>query len=279
MSGGRWEFWIDRGGTFTDVVARRPDGSLAVHKLLSEDPGRYADPAVAGIRHLLAVPPGAPIPAERIAVVRLGTTIATNALLERKGEPTVLVITAGFADAMRIAYQDRPAIFERRIIQPEMLYARVIEAAERVGADGEVVLPLGADAIAADLQAAHDSGFRSVAVVCMHGYRYPDHERRIAAIARQIGFTQVSASHATSPLMKLVSRGDTTLADAYLSPVIARYLGRVASDLRGIRIQFMQSNGGLADAHLFRGKDAILSGRPAGSSAWPRRRRRPDSRR
>ena len=263
MGNGRWEFWIDRGGTFTDVVARRPDGSLAVHKLLSDDPGRYPDPAVAGIRHLLAVPPGAPIPAEQIAVVRLGTTIATNALLERTGEPTVLVITAGFADALRIAYQDRPAIFERRIIRPEMLYARVIEAAERVGADGEVVLPLGEDAIAGDLRAAYDAGFRSVAVVCMHGYRYPDHERRIAAIARKIGFTQVSPSHATSPLMKLVSRGDTTLADAYLSPVIARYVGRVASDLRGIRIQFMQSNGGLADAHLFRGKDAILSG-PAG---------------
>ncbi len=279
MDDGRWEFWIDRGGTFTDVVARRPDGSLAVHKLLSDDPGRYADPAVAGIRHLLAVPPGAPIPAERIAVVRLGTTIATNALLERKGEPTVLVITAGFADALRIAYQDRPAIFERRIIQPEMLYSRVIEAAERVGADGEVVLPLGEDAIAGDLRAAYDCGFRSVAVVCMHGYRYPDHERRIAAIARKIGFTQVSPSHATSPLMKLVSRGDTTLADAYLSPVIARYVGRVASDLRGIRIQFMQSNGGLADAYLFRGKDAILSGLPAGSWAWPARRRRPDSRR
>jgi 5-oxoprolinase (ATP-hydrolysing) len=263
MGGGRWEFWIDRGGTFTDVVARRPDGTLVVQKLLSENPGQYADPAVAGIRRLLAVPPGAPVPAEQIDVVRLGTTVATNALLERKGEPTVLLITAGFADALRVAYQDRPRIFERRIVRPETLYSRVIEVAERVGADGAVVLPLDEGAVERDLRFAYDCGFRSVAVVCMHGYRYPEHERRIGGIAREIGFTQVSESHATSPLMKLVSRGDTTLVDAYLSPVIARYVDLVASELRGVRIQFMQSNGGLADAHLFRGKDAILSG-PAG---------------
>ena len=260
---GRWEFWIDRGGTFTDVVARRPDGTLAVHKLLSENPGRYADSAVAGIRHLLSVPPGAPIPAERIGVVRLGTTVATNALLERKGEPTVLVITAGFADAPRIAYQERPAIFARQIIRPEMVYSRVIEAAERVGPHGEVITHLDADRVARDLRAAYRDGFRSVAVVCMHGYRYPAHERRIGEIARAIGFTQVSESHATSPLMKFVSRGDTTLVDAYLSPIIARYVDRVASELGGVRLQFMQSSGGLTDARLFRGKDAILSG-PAG---------------
>ena len=260
---GRWEFWIDRGGTFTDVVARRPDGTLAVHKLLSENPGRYADPAVAGIRHLLSVPPGEPIPAERIGVVRLGTTVATNALLERKGEPTVLVVTAGFADALRIAYQDRPAIFARQIVRPEMVYSRVIEAAERVGPQGEVIVPLDTDALARDLRAAYSEGFRSVAVVCMHGYRYPAHEARIGEIARALGFTQVSESHATSPLMKLVSRGDTTLVDAYLSPIIARYVDRVASELGGVRPQFMQSNGGLTDAQLFRGKDAILSG-PAG---------------
>jgi 5-oxoprolinase (ATP-hydrolysing) len=260
---GRWEFWIDRGGTFTDVVARRPDGTLAVHKLLSENPGRYPDPAVAGIRHLLSVPPGGTIPAGRIAVVRLGTTVATNALLERTGEPTVLVITAGFADALRIAYQDRPAIFARQIIRPEMVYARVIEAAERVTAHGEVIVPLDADAVARDLRTAYSDGFRSVAVVCLHGYRYPAHEERIGEIARAIGFTQVSESHATSPLMKLVSRGDTTVVDAYLSPIIARYVDRVASELDGVRLQFMQSNGGLTDAHLFRGKDAILSG-PAG---------------
>jgi 5-oxoprolinase (ATP-hydrolysing) len=260
---GRWEFWIDRGGTFTDVVARRPDGTLAVHKLLSENPGRYADPAVAGIRHLLSVPPGEPIPAERIGVVRLGTTVATNALLERKGEPTVLIITAGFADALRIAYQDRPAIFARQIVRPEMVYSRVIEAAERAGPQGEVIVPLDIDALARDLRAAYSEGFRSVAVVCMHGYRYPAHEARIGEIARALGFTQVSESHATSPLMKLVSRGDTTLVDAYLSPIIARYVDRVASELGGVRLQFMQSNGGLTDAQLFRGKDAILSG-PAG---------------
>ena len=260
---GRWEFWIDRGGTFTDVVARRPDGTLAVHKLLSENPGRYDDPAVAGIRHLLSVPAGEPIPAERISVVRLGTTVATNALLERTGEPTVLVITAGFADALRIAYQERPAIFARQIIRPEMVYSRVIEAAERIGPHGEVIVPLDAERVARDLRAAYDDGFRSVAVVCMHGYRYPAHETRIGEIARAAGFTQVSESHATSPLMKLISRGDTTLVDAYLSPIIARYVDRVASELGGVRLQFMQSNGGLTEAHLFRGKDAILSG-PAG---------------
>ncbi len=260
---GRWEFWIDRGGTFTDVVARRPDGTLAVHKLLSENPGRYDDPAVAGIRHLLSVPAGEPIPAERISVVRLGTTVATNALLERTGEPTVLVITAGFADALRIGYQERPAIFARQIIRPEMVYSRVIEAAERIGPHGEVIVPLDAERVARDLRAAYDDGFRSVAVVCMHGYRYPAHETRIGEIARTAGFTQVSESHATSPLMKLISRGDTTLVDAYLSPIIARYVDRVASELGGVRLQFMQSNGGLTEAHLFRGKDAILSG-PAG---------------
>jgi 5-oxoprolinase (ATP-hydrolysing) len=260
---GRWEFWIDRGGTFTDLVARRPDGTLAVHKLLSENPGRYDDPAVAGIRHLLSVPPGEPIPAERISVVRLGTTVATNALLERTGEPTVLVITAGFADALRIGYQERPDIFARQIIRPEMVYSRVIEAAERIGPHGEVIVPLDAGRVARDLQAAYADGFRSVAVVCMHGYRHPAHEARIGEIAREAGFTQVSESHATSPLMKLISRGDTTLVDAYLSPIIARYVDRVASELGGVRLQFMQSNGGLTDAHLFRGKDAILSG-PAG---------------
>ncbi|HEY2304459.1 MAG TPA: hydantoinase/oxoprolinase family protein, partial [Streptosporangiaceae bacterium] len=260
---GRWEFWIDRGGTFTDVVARRPDGTLAVHKLLSENPGAYDDPAVAGIRHLLGIAPGGHIPAERIAVVRLGTTVATNALLERKGEPCVLVITKGFADALRIAYQDRPKIFDREIIRPDMLYSRVIEATERVGPHGEVLVPLDTDAVAAGLKAAYDDGFRSAAVVCLHGYRYPGHEARIGEIASQTGFTQVSLSHATSPLMKLVSRGDTTVVDAYLSPVLARYVASVTKELPGVRVQFMQSHGGLASAQSFRGKDSILSG-PAG---------------
>ena len=261
--GSGWEFWIDRGGTFTDVVARRPDGTVAVHKLLSQDPGRYADPAVAGIRHLLGVPDGDPIPAERISVVRLGTTVATNALLERKGEPTVLVITRGFGDALRIAYQDRPRIFDRQIVRPDMVYARVVEVTERIGARGEVVTALDEDAVRYDLRAAYGDGFRSVAVVCMHGYRYPAHESQIGEIARETGFTQVSMSHATSPLMRLVSRGDTTLVDAYLSPILDRYVDQVASELKGVRLQFMQSSGGLTDARLFRGKNSILSG-PAG---------------
>ncbi|MGN6794176.1 MAG: hydantoinase/oxoprolinase family protein, partial [Streptosporangiaceae bacterium] len=258
-----WEFWIDRGGTFTDVVARRPDGSLVVHKLLSESRGRYADPAVAGIRELLGVSAGAAIPTDRIRSARLGTTIATNALLERKGEPTVLVITAGFGDALRIAYQDRPKIFERQIVRPELLYSKVIEADERIGAHGEVIRALDEVAVEHDLRAAYEEGFRAAAVVCMHGYRYPQHEKLIGAIARRIGFTQVSESHATSPLMKLVPRGDTTVVDAYLSPIIARYVGYVSSELGDVKVQFMQSNGGLTDSRLFRGKDAILSG-PAG---------------
>jgi 5-oxoprolinase (ATP-hydrolysing) len=258
-----WDFWIDRGGTFTDVVARRPDGRLAVHKLLSENPGRYADPAVEAIRQLLGVPARADVPADQIRSVRLGTTIATNALLERKGEPTVLVITAGFGDALRIAYQDRPKIFERQIIRPELLYSMVIEADERIGARGEVIRPLDQAAVEDDLRAAYDDGFRAAAVVCMHAYRYPAHEQLIGAIARRIGFTQVSESHATSPLMKLVPRGDTTVVDAYLSPIIARYVGYVSAELGDVKVQFMQSNGGLTDSRLFRGKDAILSG-PAG---------------
>ena len=260
---GRWEFWIDRGGTFTDVVARRPDGRLAVRKLLSEDPGRYQDAVLAGIRGLLGVPDGQPIPAGQIGSVRLGTTVATNALLERRGEPTVLVITRGFRDALRIGYQNRPRIFARQIVLPELLYHRVIEVAERVSADGEVIEPLDEQAAARDLRAAYADGLRAVAVVCLHGYRYPAHEARIGEIARDIGFTQVSESHATSPLMKLVSRGDTTVVDAYLSPILSRYIDRVTAELNGTPVLFMQSNGGLADAHRFRGKDSILSG-PAG---------------
>ncbi|MFI5067413.1 MAG: hydantoinase/oxoprolinase N-terminal domain-containing protein, partial [Streptosporangiales bacterium] len=260
---GRWDFWIDRGGTFTDVVARRPDGRLAVRKLLSEDPGRYQDAVLAGIRGLLGVPAGLPIPGAQIGSVRLGTTVATNALLERRGEPTALVITQGFRDALRIGYQNRPRIFAREIILPELLYSRVIEVTERVGAHGEVIVPLHEEAVAADLRAAYADGLRAVAVVCLHGYRYPAHEARIGRIARDIGFAQVSESHATSPLMKLVSRGDTTVVDAYVSPILARYVDHVARELGGTRVLFMQSNGGLADAHRFRGKDSILSG-PAG---------------
>ena len=260
---GRWEFWIDRGGTFTDVVARRPDGMLAVRKLLSDNPRAYPDAVLAGIRELLGVPPGQPIPGEQIGSVRLGTTVATNALLERRGEPTVLVITRGFRDALRIGYQNRPRIFDRRIVLPELLYDRVIEVIERVSAHGEVIIPLDEDAVAADLAAAYMDGFRAAAVVCLHGYRYPAHEARIGELARAAGFTQVSESAATSPLMKLVSRGDTTVVDAYLSPILARYVDQVAGELPGVRVLFMQSNGGLADARRFRGKDSILSG-PAG---------------
>jgi 5-oxoprolinase (ATP-hydrolysing) len=259
----RWEFWIDRGGTFTDIVARRPDGRLVAHKLLSENPRAYRDAAVAGIRQLLGIGPDEAFPAERVGSVRLGTTVATNALLERTGEPTVLVITKGFADALRIAYQNRPRIFDRRIVLPEVLYERVIEADERIGARGEVITPLDTDALTDQLKAAYADGFRSAAVVCMHGYRHPGHEATIGRLAREAGFTQVSESHQTSPLMKLVSRGDTTVADAYLSPILRRYVRELAPELDGVRLLFMQSNGGLTDAASFRGKDSILSG-PAG---------------
>ncbi len=218
---------------------------------------------MAGIRQLLGVAPGDPFPAAQVGSVRLGTTVATNALLERKGEPTVLVITRGFADALRIAYQNRPRIFDRRIVLPEVLYDRVIEAGERVAADGEVLTPLDEDALSEKLKQAYDDGFRSAAVVLMHGYRHTEHEKRIAALARKAGFTQVSESHQTSPLMKLISRGDTTVVDAYLSPILQRYVTQVARELKNVRLLFMQSNGGLTDAASFRGKDSILSG-PAG---------------
>ena len=258
-----WEFWIDRGGTFTDVVARRPDGSLATHKLLSDNPEAYRDAAIAGIRQLLGLKPDAPIPGERIEAVKMGTTVATNSLLERKGERTVLAITRGFRDALRIAYQNRPRIFDRHIVLPELLYSSVVEIDERVGAHGEVLQPLDETAARAGLQAAYDAGYRSAAIVLMHGYRYTRHEARVAAIAREIGFPQVSVSHEVSPLMKLVSRGDTTVVDAYLSPILRRYVDQVAGELANVRIMFMQSNGGLTDARRFQGKDSILSG-PAG---------------
>jgi 5-oxoprolinase (ATP-hydrolysing) len=258
-----WQFWIDRGGTFTDIVARTPEGELVTHKLLSENPEQYRDAAVAGIRHLLSVAPGAPLPAAGIEAVKMGTTVATNALLERKGEPTVLAITRGFRDALRIAYQNRPRLFDRHIVLPELLYGEVVEIDERIGAHGEVVQPLGEAAARAALQAAWDKGFRALAIVFMHGYRYTRHEEAVARIAREIGFTQVSSSHATSPMMKLVARGDTTVVDAYLSPILRRYVDQVGSELPGVNLQFMQSNGGLTDARAFQGKDSILSG-PAG---------------
>src|SRR5256884_6670861 len=259
----KWQFWIDRGGPFTDIVALRPDGRILAHKLLSENPGRYRDAAIAGIRELLAVPSGAAIPGEKIEVVKMGTTVATNALLERKGERTVLFITRGFRDALRIAYQNRPRIFDRHIVLPELLYAKVVEVEERIGARGQVLVPLEAGQVRRVLEAAYREGYRSVAIVLMHGYRYRQHEQEIAKLARAIGYSQVSVSHEVSPLMKLVSRGDTTVVDAYLSPILRRYVDGVAKELGGVRLMFMQSNGGLTDARRFAGKDSILSG-PAG---------------
>ncbi|OON63095.1 5-oxoprolinase [Massilia sp. KIM] len=258
-----WQFWIDRGGTFTDIVARRPDGSLVTHKLLSENPEQYRDAAVAGIRHLLGVQGAGALPVERIEAVKMGTTVATNALLERKGEATVLAITRGFRDALRIAYQNRPRLFDRHIVLPELLYGEVIEIDERIGAHGEVVQPLDEAAARAALRQSFERGLRSIAIVFMHGYRHTAHEAAVARIAREIGYTQVSVSHQVSPMMKLVARGDTTVVDAYLSPILRRYVDQVAGELPGVNLQFMQSSGGLTDARAFQGKDSILSG-PAG---------------
>jgi 5-oxoprolinase (ATP-hydrolysing) len=261
-----WDFWIDRGGTFTDVVARRPDGSLTAHKLLSENPEAYGDAAVQGIRDLLGLAPGEPIPAGRIGAIKMGTTVATNALLERKGERTLLVTTKGFRDALKIGYQARPKIFARHIIKPEMLFERVVEVAERVRADGTVEAAPDLEAIRADLERAMADGIKAVAIVFMHSYHHPRHEREVAALARAMGFLQVSVSHEVSPLIKLVGRGDTTVVDAYLSPILRRYVARVAGELGdagSIRLMFMMSSGGLTAADLFQGKDAILSG-PAG---------------
>src|SRR6266850_5343556 len=259
----RWQFWIDRGGTFTDIVARRPDRSLLTHKLLSENPERYRDAAIQGIRELLKLEAGQPIPADAIAAVKMGTTVGTNALLERKGDRTLLVVSQGFADALRIGYQNRPDIFARRIVLPELLYERVLEVEERVTAEGELLKPLDLTAARAGLQAALRDGIHAVAILLMHGYRHTDHERKLADLAREVGFTQVSVSHRVSPLMKLVGRGDTTVVDAYLSPLLRRYVDQVAAELGGAKLMFMQSNGGLTDAKLFQGKDCILSG-PAG---------------
>ncbi|MDP7603053.1 MAG: hydantoinase/oxoprolinase family protein, partial [Alphaproteobacteria bacterium] len=264
-----WQIWIDRGGTFTDLVAKKPDGSLVTHKLLSENPERYTDAAVQGVRDLMGLSPGQSIPQGSIQNVKMGTTVATNALLERKGDRTVLAITQGFGDALRIGYQNRPFLFARHIVLPEMLYETVVEIPERVGAHGDIVVALDESVARRKLQAAFDDGIRSVAIAFAHGYRYHAHEARVAEIAEDIGFSQISVSHRVSPLMKLVSRGDTAVVDAYLSPLLRRYVDQVAGDLNaeeddgGPRLMFMQSNGGLTDARMFQGKDAILSG-PAG---------------
>ncbi|MGL5803853.1 MAG: hydantoinase/oxoprolinase family protein, partial [Xenococcaceae cyanobacterium] len=295
-----WQFWIDRGGTFTDIVAISPENKIIIQKLLSENPEQYRDAAVQGIRRILKIDRDAPIPIEQIDAIKMGTTVATNALLERKGDRTVLVITKGFRDALRIGYQNRPDIFARQIILPEMLYEKVIEVEERYDALGNELISVNVEKVRQDLQSAYDAGIRSCAIALMHGYRYPKHEQKIASIAFSIQFTQISVSNQVSPLIKLVSRGDTTVVDAYLSPILRRYVNQVVDRLVETRdlarrvnkseetsdfpalslpseyeapplqpdrqfpkLMFMQSNGGLTDANFFQGKDSILSG-PAG---------------
>ncbi len=261
-----WQFWIDRGGTFTDIVARDPAGRLSTHKLLSENPGRYRDAAIAGIKGVLGVALDAPIPPGLVECVKMGTTVATNALLERKGDRTLLLVNRGFADALRIGNQARPRLFDLNVVLPTLLYEEVAEIGGRVGVDGHEIEPLdeaAARAARAALAAARAKGIAAVAIVMMHAWKYPAHEQRLAELAVEAGFTQVSTSGAVSPLLKLVPRGDTTVVDAYLSPILRRYVEQVASELQGVRLYFMQSNGGLAEAQSFQGKDAILSG-PAG---------------
>jgi 5-oxoprolinase (ATP-hydrolysing) len=263
----RWQFWIDRGGTFTDVVALRPDRTLVTTKMLSENPEQYKDAAIAGIRKLLGLAAHEPLPTSRIETVKMGTTVATNALLERRGEQTALFITRGFRDQLRIGYQNRPGLFDRHIVLPELLYSEVVEVEERMSAHGELLVPLDEAALERAFSEVFARGFRSVAIVFMHAWRYPQHELRAAELAAKIGFSQVSTSHAVSPLMKLVSRGDTTVVDAYLSPILRRYVAQVTRELESpdgkIPLYFMKSDGGLSDAASFRGKDSILSG-PAG---------------
>ncbi|MFT5651377.1 MAG: 5-oxoprolinase (ATP-hydrolyzing) [Yoonia sp.] len=267
-NGNKWQFWVDRGGTFTDIVARKPDGGLLTQKLLSENPEVYPDAAVHGIKSLLGLGATDTIQLGQISAVKMGTTVATNALLERKGDPTVLMITKGLRDLLRIGYQNRPKLFDLNIELPELLYGDVIEADERVTANGEIITQLDLVGARAALADAYGNGYRSVAIALMHGYKYTDHEVQLGALAREIGFDQISLSHETSPLIKLVSRGDTTVVDAYLSPILRRYVEQVATALNATNggcdsLMFMQSNGGLTDARRFQGKDAILSG-PAG---------------
>lgn len=267
MSIGSWDFWVDRGGTFTDVIGRDPQGVLHARKVLSENPEAYKDAAVQGIRLHLGLKPGEAIPAGRIGEVRMGTTVATNALLERKGERLALVTTKGFRDALRIGYQERKNIFATEIIKAEALYDQVVEINERVLADGTVEIAFDDVQARAALKALKDEGYDALAIVFMHAYKFPAHEAAMAAIAREIGFAQVSVSHEVSPLIKLVGRGDTTVIDAYLSPVLRRYVAQVSAELdiarTGARVMFMMSSGGLTAADMFQGKDAILSG-PAG---------------
>lgn len=279
------KFFADRGGTFTDIVAitnnqaiidrlsRHPERFLIVtlpnqqwiiiYKLLSENPEQYQDAAIQGIRDIMGICGNDPIPTEAIEVVKMGTTVATNALLERKGDRVVLLITKGFKDALQIGYQNRPNIFARQIILPTMLYEQVIEIDERYDANGNELIPVNIELVKSDLQAVYNTGIQSCAIVFMHSDRYPDHEQQIAQLALKIGFTQISVSHQVSPLMKLVSRGDTTVVDAYLTPILHRYVNQIATQLPGVKLMFMKSDGGLVAAQQFQGKDSILSG-PAG---------------
>ena len=264
----KWEFWIDRGGTFTDIVARQPDGKVITRKLLSENPGQYQDAAIQGIKDILGVKPEDKLNTKPIAAVKMGTTVATNALLERTGEDTLFVTTRGFKDQLRIGYQTRPDLFALHIQLPQMLYCDVLEIEERMGAHGNILVELSEVQARKGLQHYFDKGLRCIAIVLMHGYRYPRHELALENLAQEIGYTHISVSHRVSPLMKWVPRGDTTVADAYLSPILRRYVNQVAARLDGIeahngKLMFMRSNGGLTDAGFFQGKDAILSG-PAG---------------
>ena len=259
----RWQFYIDRGGTFTDIVAKTPQGKIVTHKLLSENPEQYQDAAIQGVRDVMGIPKNQPLTTEAIEVVKMGTTVATNALLERKGDRLVLLITKGFKDALRIGYQNRPDIFARKIVLPTMLYELVIEVDERYDAKGQELIAIDTEKVKRDLQTAYDRGIKGCAIVLMHSYRYPKHELQIAQIAQKLGFTQISISHQVSPLIKLVSRGDTTVVDAYLTPILRRYIDRVASELPDVQLMFMKSDGGLVPSDRFQGKDSILSG-PAG---------------
>jgi len=261
-----WQFWIDRGGTFTDIVAQKPDGNIVVDKLLSENPTAYKDAAIAGIKRILGLNINDSIPTNKISSVKMGTTVATNALLERKGDRTLLLITEGFGDLLRIGYQNRPLLFDLEIKLPELLYERVIEIPERLDSDGKVIKKLDTQKARKALKKAKQDGIDSVAIAFMHSYVNSEHENKIAEIAREENFNQISISHKVSPLIKLVGRGDTTVVDAYLSPILRRYVNQVSEELKdskSTKLMFMQSNGGLTDAHLFQGKDALLSG-PAG---------------
>ena len=259
----RWQFYVDRGGTFTDIVAKTPEDKIIVYKLLSENPEQYQDAAIQGIRDILGIGKHEPLPTDKIEVVKMGTTVATNALLERKGDRVVLLITKGFKDALRIGYQNRPDIFAREIILPSMLYESVIEVNERYDVTGNELQSVNTAQVRRDLQAVYAQGIKCCAIVLMHGYRYPQHELEVAEIAKEVGFTQISISHQVSPLIKLISRGDTTVVDAYLTPILRRYIDRIAGKLPDVQLMFMKSDGGLVSADKFQGKDSILSG-PAG---------------